>query len=210
MDSEERIESEGRTLKDAVENACTGLGISRSEIEYRLCPEHFRGGAETVRIEAWRKAAGDVNLPKRVESLLSGILKRMEFKGEVVVDTQGGNIRAVLRMEDSSLILGSGGQTLEALQHIVNKALNSDRSDKRIVVDLENYREKHEEHLRFVAKKVCEKVLEEECVVTLKPMNAYDRRLVHLEVAEHPKLGSRSGGDGQLKRVQVYVKGDEI
>jgi spoIIIJ-associated protein len=73
------------------------------------------------------------------------------------------------------------------------------------VIDLENYREKREHNLKFVAQKICEKVLQERCTITLKPMNAYDRRLVHMEVTRYPELASRSLGEGQMKRLQIYV-----
>ncbi len=204
MEGTKVIEAEGRTLKEAIENACQELGIGKQALQYRLCAEHFRFGADTVRIEAWRKEeSGDE--AALVKELLEGILSRMKMGARIDVQTKSGSLVASLELEQASVVVaGRLRQVLDALQHVVNKALVRRGSTKRVVVDLEDYREKHDQGLRYIAQKVCEKVLKEGCVVTLKPMNAYDRRLVHLEVARFPELGSRSGGEGQMKRVQVF------
>jgi spoIIIJ-associated protein len=207
MGSERRIEVEGRTLKEAVDHACEMLGIKVFDLEYKLNADHFRGGADTVKIVAWRKDNRELELGERTREYLSRLLELMGISANLEIVSDEESIRAILITEDSSLIIGKGGQTLDSLQHIVNKALVKYKSDKRIVLDLENYREKREHNLRFVAQKICEKVIQERCTVTLKPMNAYDRRLVHMEVTRYPELGSRSIGDGQMKRLQIFVIG---
>lgn len=205
MDMEQRIESEGRTLKEAVERACQMLGVHQGGMEYKLCAEHFRGGADTVRIRAWRRDNRGREFVDLGETLLGGILRRMGLAGSVHIRDDGQSLRASLELDDPNTVIGRGGQVLDALQHVVNKALAKQGSEKRLILDVENFREKHEQNLKYVAQKVCERVMRDGCVVTLKPMNAYDRRLVHLEVARYPGLRSRSGGEGQMKRIQVFL-----
>ena len=207
MNSNERIEAEGKTLRDAVEGACATLGIGKSEMEYKLCADHFRGGADTVRIVAWRKEVEEVETAGVALAFLDGLLERMGLDGSVEVKSEGHTLRAYLSLKNPEPVLGSGAgrQILEAFEHLVNKATSRHKSRRRIVVDLDNLREQQDQNLRKVARRVCEKVLNEGCVVTLKPMNSYDRRLVHLEVAKFPELASNSGGEGQMKRVQVSL-----
>ncbi len=204
-DGTQVIQAEGRTLKEAVEAACEMLAVPKHGLQYRLCPEHFRFGADTVKIEAWRKEASEIDAVARVQELAEGILRRMHVEAGLEVDESSDSIRVALDMDAKELGNGRLRDMLDAFGHVLSKSLIRAGSAKRVVVDLENYREQHDQGVRYVSQKVCEKVLKEGCVVTLKPMNAYDRRLVHLEVARHKGLGSKStGGRGQMKRVQVF------
>ncbi len=207
MEGKRVIMSEGNTLNEAIEKACQELAIPKQSLQYRLCAEHFRFGADTVKIEAWTQAAIELDDCAFVEDLLKSLLQLMSFQNDVDVQLNGDGIRAALKLEDTGAIAGRLREVLDAMQHLVNKALVKQGSSRRAIVDLEDYREKHDQSVRYVAQKVCEKVLSEGCVVTLKPMNAYDRRLVHLEVARYQELGSRSNGTrGQMKRVQVFPR----
>lgn len=202
--STEQIVAEGRTLKESIEKACQTLGVTQQQMEYKLDAEHFRTGADTVKIFAWKKNVEVVEIGDRTRQLISGILTRIGIQGSVEVELGEEVVRAIVVTEEPALLIGRGGQTIDALQHLVNKALVRTRTERRIQIDLENYREKRDINLRQVAARLCDKVTTENCVITLKPLNAYDRRLVHMEVAQFPQLASRSVGDGQNKKVQIY------
>ena len=206
MGSDQRIEAEGRTLKEAIERACEVLNISMRELEYKLNGEHFRGGADTVKIVAWRRDNREAELSERARDYLNRVFELADIPATVDVETEDDSIRAIVVTEEADLLLGKGGVALDALQHLANRSLVRHKSDKRIVLDMENFREKREHNIRLVAQKLCEKVLQDRCTITLKPMNAYDRRLVHMEVSRYPELGSRSVGEGQLKRLQIFVE----
>ncbi len=207
MGTEQRLEFEGRTLKEAIDLACAGLAIQHRELEYSLNADHFRGGADTVKIVAWRRSHQVQEIGEQARALLNGILDRMGFRGNIEIEVSDEAIRAILVTDEASMLIGKGGQTLDALQHLINKALVRTKSDKRILIDVENYRERREHSLKYVAQKICEKILQERCNITLKPMNAYDRRLVHMEVSRYPELESQSLGEGQMKRVQIHYVG---
>lgn len=206
--SEQGTEFEGKTLKDAIERACELLNAGRKEIEYKLDAEHFRGGAETVKIWAWRKASAPVvekEAPVDAKQLVTGILDRMGVKASVEVELSEEQIRVSIVAQDATILAGrNGAQTMDALQHIVSKALIKEKTERRVLVELENFKERREVSLKQITQKICEKVLNERCVITLKPMNAYDRRLVHMEVSQFAGVSSRSIGDGQVKRLQIY------
>lgn len=203
------IEVEGKTLKEAIEKACELLGAGRKEIEYKLDAEHFRGGAETVKICAWRKISAQAQeskeTPVDARVLVSGILDRMGIKATVDVETSEEQIRVAIVAQEAPALTGrNGAQTMDALQHIVSKALIKDKTERRVLVELENFKERREVSLRQITQKICEKVLNERCVITLKPLNAYDRRLVHMEVSQFAGVSSRSIGEGQVKRLQIF------
>lgn len=206
MDNDQSIEIEGKTLKDAIELACEKLEVAKKDLEYKLDAEHFRGGADTVKIKAWRKPREERQVGDEARQFVTGILSRMGVNAKVEVEVTDDNVRVILVTEDNRVLVGQNGQVLEALQHLVAKALTKDKGEKRITIEMENYKEKREFNLRYITQKVCEKVLAERCTVTLKPMNSYDRRLVHMEVAQFAGVESRSVGDGSVKRLQIYAQ----
>lgn len=205
METEQQIEIEGRTLKEAIEKACELLEVAKKDIEYKLDADHFRGGADTVKIKAWRRPKEERQIGEEAKHLVTGILSRMGVGGKVDVEVSDEAVRVIIVTEDSQVLVGRNGATLESLQHLVAKALTHDKGEKRITIELENYKEKREFNLRLITQKICEKVLAEKCTVTLKPMNAYDRRLVHMEVAQYAGVESRSLGEGMVKRLQIYA-----
>ena len=98
---------------------------------------------------------------------------------------------------------------IDALQHLVNKAVfkerSSDKSEKTkpLVVDAGGYRDKQVERLRGIAQKMGEKALETKQIVELQPMSPHDRRIVHMAIAEMPGLSSRSEGEGEDRHILV-------
>lgn len=208
MENDQSIQVEGKTLKEAIELACEKLEVAKKDLEYKLDAEHFRGGADTVKIMAWRKPREERQVGDEARQLVTGILSRMGVSARVEVEVTDESVRVILVTEDNQVLAGQNGQVLEALQHLVAKALTKDKGEKRISIELENYKEKREFNLRYITQKVCEKVLQERCTVTLKPMNAYDRRLVHMEVANISGVESRSVGEGSVKRLQIFPRMD--
>lgn len=207
MEQEQNIVVEGNTLKDAIEKACEQLGVSKKDLQYELDKEHFRGGANTVKILASRRNREERQIGDEARSLVTGILSRMGVEGKVDVESSEDAVKVIVVTEDAALLVGRNGQVIDAFQHIVSKALTREKGEKRITIELENYKEKRDINLRQVTQRICEKVLAERCTVTLKPLNAYDRRVVHMEVSQHPGVESRSLGDGQVKRIQIYFGG---
>jgi len=104
--------------------------------------------------------------------------------------------------EDSGLLIGRRGETLRALQFIVN-LLVSQRSEGRVVLDVEGYRERHYASLRTLAARVAERVAATGRSVTLEPMAANERRIVHIALADHPEVTTESSGMGEARKITV-------
>ena len=106
--------------------------------------------------------------------------------------------------EDLGFLIGRRGETLDAIQHLTNYAINRDSSKRaRINVDAENYRRKREESLKRLAQKVAGKVVKYRRSITLEPMNAYERHVIHATLQDYPDVTTHSTGTEPGRRVVV-------
>jgi spoIIIJ-associated protein len=105
------------------------------------------------------------------------------------------------------MIIGKRGKTLEALQLLVNIIFNKGEDKwKKIILDIENYRDKRESTLRELAFKVARKVKKTGKPQFLEPMNPFERRVIHIALQDDPHVDTRSEGSGNMKRVKVFLK----
>lgn len=136
--------------------------------------------------------------------LLSGMLSKMTFECRVTATETDDTIILSIAGDDSGLLIGRRGQNLDALQYILNKAVNkSDTERKMIVVDSEEYRKRREESLLGMAERIREKVKKTQKPLSLSHMNAHDRRIIHLALQEDETLVTRSRGEGEYRKVIV-------
>ena len=105
--------------------------------------------------------------------------------------------------EDSGLLIGRRGQTLQALQFLVNLIVRKQFEDVRVALDVERYRERRESSLRDMASKVAERVVQTSRSVTLEPMSPADRRIVHTTLTDNPSVTTESTGVGDDRKVTI-------
>ena len=111
--------------------------------------------------------------------------------------------------EDSGLLIGRRGQTLTALQFLANLIVRQELGeDVRVVLDVEHYRQRREESLKDMAGKVASRVDQTGRSITLEPMTAADRRIIHISLADHPGVSTESVGFGDDRKVTVSPKRD--
>ena len=110
--------------------------------------------------------------------------------------------------EDSGLLIGRRGQTLQALQFLVNMIVRKEHEGVRVVLDVENYRQRREISLRDMAVKVAERVAQTNRGITLEPMPPADRRIIHTTLTDHPGVTTESTGEGEGRKVMVMPKRD--
>ena len=114
-------------------------------------------------------------------------------------------INLIIEGEDAGLLIGKQGQTLEALQYLVTKILSKQTKKKpRVVIDIESYRERHKQSLVELALKHGAKAKRIGKPVTLNPMNAHDRRIVHLALQQDKEIKTKSRGEGLYKKIIIY------
>ena len=109
--------------------------------------------------------------------------------------------------EDSGLLIGRRGQTLQSLQFVVNLIVRKEFGEGvRVVLDVERYRQRREASLRDMAGKVAERVAQTGRSITLEPMSAADRRIVHLSLADREDVSTESVGFGEERKVSIFPK----
>jgi spoIIIJ-associated protein len=144
------------------------------------------------------------SLAMKAKEKLDGILRRMGLDFPVHVEETSESIILKIEGDGSGLLIGKGGQTLDALQYIVNKASNKNgRGRKRIILDTEDYRKRREKTLIALAEKLGEKVKKTKKPVTVNPMNAHDRRIIHLALQDDRQLTTKSRGEGTFRKIII-------
>ena len=108
--------------------------------------------------------------------------------------------------EDSGLLIGRRGQTLQALQFLVNMIVRKDFEGVRVMLDVENYRQRRESSLRDMATNVAARVAQTNRSITLEPMPPADRRIIHTTLTDHPGVSTESTGEGEGRKVMIMPK----
>ena len=140
--------------------------------------------------------------------LLEGLMERMAIPVQVTGDEVEDKLLVKIECdedEDTQRLIGRRGQVIDALQHLVNKMMSRDRDErgKPVIVDVGDYRERHVERLQELAERMVAKAKESGEPVDLNPMSAYDRRIVHMRIAEQEGVSTRSEGEGDRRHIVV-------
>ena len=154
--------------------------------------------------------AGDEKAEK-ITSFLTGLLERMEIDAvpQVKVDEEG-NYLVELVGKDLGGVIGRRGETLDAIQQLTGYAVNRGQTKRvRVRVDAEGYRAKREETLERMARRVADKVVRYRRNVTLEPMNAYERHVIHTALQDYPNVTTYSVGvEPNRRTVVAYSQGE--
>jgi spoIIIJ-associated protein len=143
---------------------------------------------------------------QQVADFVGKVVKDMGLALTVSVETGPDGTRINLEGEGGEALLARRGEGLQALQHIVDSAFRRQLGDERLLVDCMGYRRGKDNELRQMAKFLAEKAKTSGLEQSIGPLNAYERRLVHLAVAEIPGVTSESIGDAAVKTVTITAK----
>lgn len=139
------------------------------------------------------------------------LLENMHIDAEV---TQSGDSKIQITGDTTSILIGHHGETLDAIQYLVNLCVcrSSGTSQKefvKIAVDVENYREKREETLRALARRMSAKAIKYKRNVLLEPMNPYERRIIHSEVQGIENVSTHSVGSDENRKIVITYEGPD-
>ena len=216
----ESIEITAKSEEEAVALALAELGLSRSEVEVIVVKKGKTGifglGSGEVRVRVTPlgqqpKEEGDVAV--MAKAVLENLLSLMEVPASVKLEEKGaddqGSVPLDIKGEDLGILIGRRGETLSALQYVVNLII-SRRLKARVgvVVDVEGYRQRRHESLRLLARRLAEQVKSTGRSVTLEPMPASERRIIHLELRDNPDVTTQSMGLGEERKIAILPKGN--
>ena len=147
-------------------------------------------------------------MEKIVEESVRELLEKMGFSAEVSVEksVEEERIKVSVNIEtkESNFLIGQYGTNLEALQHLVRVVVRNKVEEKiDLSVDVNSYRKEKTESLINLARNLAEEALEKNQAVALRPMSAYERRLVHMELSKNEKIKTESVGEGEDRKVVI-------
>ncbi len=161
-------------------------------------PEVFADEAENGHEEVPQELLNDT------EALASSLLDAMGFEAKIDVYDAGGFVAVDVSPDNTALFIGQKGETIDALQYLINASLNKGRTSRaRIVLDAEGYRQRRVEAIQGMAHRTARRALREGRTVELPPMNPAERRVVHLFLRDNPKVTTDSEGSGEGRRVRI-------
>ena len=205
----------GRTVEEAIEVALKELDADRDEVEVEILsrgkPGFLGFGAEPARVSV-RKLTSVGNAASLALDVLNKILARSGVQTLTTLrsahDPDSGGPVIDITGEDAGLLIGRRGETLRALQYIVNLALKNTLKDVdvRVSLDVERYRERRNNSLHAMALRVAERVAGTGRAIPLEPMPAAERRIIHIALADHPRVTTESSGVGEIRKVTISPK----
>jgi spoIIIJ-associated protein len=219
----EDVEASGKTVDEAIAKALEQLGLDRSQVDVEIISEGRTGlfglGGEDARVLVKPLGAEQVALEgseiQIAVDFLQRLLEMMDIDAQVTArapETPGdglGRSSAVLDVngDDLGILIGRRGSTLAALQYMVNHMVSRHLKSKALVsVDVERYKRRREEALIGLAQRLADKVKASGRTITLEPMPANERRIVHLALAGDPRVVTASLGEGETRKVAISLK----
>jgi spoIIIJ-associated protein len=141
-----------------------------------------------------------------IKERINFFLKAFGIAGEVVVKKSDGVLVANIITGRPEILIGRNGQTLFAIQHLVRAMLAEGIEEEHLTVDVEGYRERHNERVKMNAREAALKVMANGKPYHLPPMTSYERRLVHMALTDFADLEAVSEGDGLARHIVIKPK----
>lgn len=205
----EYIQISAKTVDDAITEALIQLGVSSEQLEYEVIEKGSAGFLGINSKKAIIKARKKETLEDKVRSFLNEMFRTMNM--EVVVDLTydeaSKNMDIELKGTDMGILIGKRGQTLDAIQYLVSIVANKDTEEYiHVKIDTENYRKRRRETVENLAKNLAYKVKRTKKPVTLEPMNAYERRIIHSVLQNDKYVSTYSEGEEPYRHVVIALK----
>ena len=226
------IIAEGKTTSEAIANGLKMLNTSKEKVNIKVLENHDKRSffsilaprivkvemtlKENEELESTRYKEKEIKVNKdelnlgkqKVDEFLSEFSKNFKdltYKTEL--DLDNGFIRIIIDGEESKALIGYRGEVLNSLQVILNSIANKDSKEKvRLTLNIGNYREKREKSLEELADKIAKTVLKTGKSVTLEPMMAYERKIIHNRLQSSNKVKTYSIGEEPYRKVVISKK----
>ncbi len=228
------IIAEGKTTTEAISNGLKMLNTSKDNVNIRILEEHDKRSffsilaPRVVKIEMSLKEnreneeenrkhiekevkinENELNLSKeKIDKFLDEFVKEFDdLSYDTNVDLENGFLKVNIDGNDSKMLIGYRGEVLNALQVILNSVSNRASKEKtRIILNISNYREKREKSLEELADKISKTVIRTGKSITLEPMMAYERKIIHNRLQSSNKVKTYSIGEEPYRKVVISKK----
>ena len=201
----------GRTLDEAVDAALIELGESRRNVDVKVLGETAEetvvevavlDQSEPAAVTAAAPAAVDP-AAERGRELVGELIERMGIQGQVSVRESGDPIVLDISGRELGPLIGWRGENLRALQTVVNMLMNKVGAERRVIIDVERYRQRREHTVREIAFRAARQVKVTGDPITLDAMQPFERRAIHLALEADPEVTTVSVGEEPNRRLVV-------
>ncbi|GAC91166.1 SpoIIIJ-associated RNA binding protein Jag [Anoxybacillus flavithermus NBRC 109594] len=202
-----RITMRGQTVEEAVEKALAQLHVSKEAVDIVVVQQEKKpflglfGGQEAI-VEV------TVSDPFHcVQSFLKQVIEQMNVRVQLACQVEGERLVVLLSGPEVARVIGKHGQTLNALQLLAQGVLNryTDRP-LRVVIDAEGYRKRREETLVRLAKNMAKKAIQTGKDISLEPMSAWERKVIHTALSDDDRIQTFSAGTEPHRHVVISLK----
>lgn len=209
----EKIKEEAHEIKEAVEEKTEEIFEDKDEeeLEENQAEESVEDELAEKRDYALSRKRSNIDNYYKAKELLEEILRAMHFENVSVIGNLEGSIiklDAKVEEKDTGIAIGKNGQSLDAIEFIIRKAIDSRSNNLRVNIDINNYKRRRDEKIVRLARDTAEKVAQSKKSWNLRYMNSYERRLAHEEISKHRNVTSHSEGREPQRYVVVNYVGE--
>ena len=206
----------GKTVNDAIIDACQKLEVTSDKLEYEVVEEGSSGflgfNAKPAIINA-RVKEEEAKPDQKAKDFLNDVFASMKLTVVITADynEDDNSLSIDLAGDDMGILIGKRGQTLDSLQYLVSLVVNKGQEEYiRVKVDTENYRQRRKETLENLAKNIAFKVKRTKRPVSLEPMNPYERRIIHSALQNDKYVTTHSEGEEPFRHVVIALKKEAV
>lgn len=203
------IEKTAKTVQEAINLAVEELMVSADCVDIEILEEGNKGFFGLI---GGKRAKVKVSIKKNkeassVRTFLEDIISKMNVIAEVELNEDEENIFVNIKGEEVGILIGRRGETLDSIQYLTSLVANR-KSDKhkRVVLDIECYRQKREEALERLADKLATRVIKFKKSITLEPMTPYERRIIHASLQNNTYVDTYSVGEEPYRKIIIKLK----
>lgn len=225
---EKSIIAEGKTTNEAIENGLKMLNVSKNMVDIKvleneekrsffsiLTPRVVKVQLTLKENEEHKHVVKEIHLSekdgneakKNLEGFLKDFFEKIDKNTEYNIKVKENGIYVTVNNKNLGYLIGYRGETLYALQNILSAVAGKGIENKvRVFLDIEGYREKREKTLEELAEKISKTVIKTKKSVTLEPMQAYERKVIHSKLQNNDKVETRSIGEEPRRRIIISLK----
>jgi len=201
----EVVEKVAKTVGEAVTRALTELGVDEQGATIEVLEEPSKGlfgllGSRPARVRVTKKDS----LSLRARQLLNKIFHIMKLSVNIEIIEKNTSLRVNLSGDGLGVLIGRRGETLDALQYLLNLYINKNREQKcKVIIDVEGYRKRREQTLERLACKLAEKAKQKGRSIVLEPMNSQERRVIHTALQGREDIYTHSEGEEPYRKIII-------
>lgn len=199
------IETQGKTVDQAIELGLYKLGLTRDQVKITILEQAGLFNKARVKLSVGQASEAETELKTLTEELLS----KMGLDITVSVEEQEDKFSVEVGGEDSAILIGKRGESLDGFQFLLNALFNKGKKHedyKRVVVDSNNYKSRREDTLKILAERTAARAVRENQDIRLEPMSANERRIIHSALADSDRVETESKGNEPNRYVVIKLK----